>query len=124
MVYTEYFVKGTQPTTECPLHPSGSFMDRLAGVFGVGHPESPVPADEAGLPPVRTGTSGVSRPPSAPPDVRPAEPEIRPDAEERPKKRGFWARVFGKGGDKKKEEKKDEKRNEKKDDKRPGGGLP
>ncbi len=33
MVYTDYFVRGTEPTTLCPLH-SPSFSDRLAGVFG------------------------------------------------------------------------------------------
>ena len=36
MIYTEYFVKGTQPTTLCPLHPSPSFMDQIAGLFGAG----------------------------------------------------------------------------------------
>ena len=42
MIYTEYFVNGTQPTDVCPLHPSASLMDKLAGLFGA-HSEPPVP---------------------------------------------------------------------------------
>jgi penicillin-binding protein 1A len=97
MIYTEYFVKGTQPTTMCPLHPSPSLMDRLAGLFGGGPPEIPAAPDQATVP-VERGTSGVS-------DRRPAPPqggrtdEIRggtTTTEEPAKKRGFWAKVFGK----------------------------
>ena len=32
MIYTDYFVKGTQPTTLCPLHPLGAYADALTGV--------------------------------------------------------------------------------------------
>ena len=46
MIYTEYFVKGTQPTTVCPLHESPSLLDRLAGVFGK-DARLPVGADAA-----------------------------------------------------------------------------
>ena len=48
MIYTEYFVKGTQPTTVCPLHESTSLLDRLAGVFGKDG-RMAVPADAAGV---------------------------------------------------------------------------
>ncbi|MDQ3347231.1 MAG: PBP1A family penicillin-binding protein [Acidobacteriota bacterium] len=110
MIYTEYFVKGTQPTTVCTLHPSPSLMDRLAGLFGGGPPEVPAAPERASIP-VERGTSGVTdrRPPpagSAGPD------EIRggTTAEEPVKKRGFWAKVFGKDDknneDRKKEDKK------------------
>jgi 1A family penicillin-binding protein len=94
MVYTEYFVDGTQPTTICPLHPDGSLMDRLAGLFGNGHPQAPVPPDQAGLPPERTGTAGVSDRPAT---ISPGD-EVKGGTatEEAPKKRGFWAKVFGK----------------------------
>ncbi len=114
MIYAEYFVKGTQPTTVCPLHPSPSFMDRLAGLFGVGHPEPPPEAGQIGLPPARTGTTGISVPPPRAPEVRQQPEEEKPKAEEAPKKRGFWSRLFGKGGDK--NDKKDEERK-----KKPGG---
>jgi penicillin-binding protein 1A len=96
MVYTEYFVNGTQPTTECPLHPSPSLMDRLAGLFGGGHPEAPAPPDQAGGSGERMGTSGVAaRPPTSPPG---ATEEISGGTTTQApvKKRGFWAKVFGK----------------------------
>ena len=34
MVYTDYFVKGTQPTTLCPLHPSSHVHHRSADAVG------------------------------------------------------------------------------------------
>jgi penicillin-binding protein 1A len=119
MIYTEYFLKGTQPKTVCPLHPSPSFFDRLAGVFGGGDDRKPVPADQAGFPsPPVASTSGSTAPAANAP--RPGEDpraEAKPE-KEKEKKRGFWAKVFGKGKD---DNKKDDK---KKDDpkKKPGGG--
>ena len=112
MVYTEYFVTGTQPTSLCPLHASPSFMDRLAGLFGGGPPEIPIGADQAGLPPERTGTSGRRRT-SAPPYRRriPRARTRRPKVEDAPKKRGFWGRLFGRG-DKKRRDKKPDAREE------------
>ena len=112
MIYTDYFVKGSQPTTACPLHEPLSLLDRLAGVFGKDNHAPPVPADEAG--PSVPSVSG-SRPPSpAPPAAQPSaksEPPPAPaTAEEPKKKRGFWSRVFGIGKDKKQE-----------DPKKPGG---
>ncbi len=100
MIYTEYFVKGTQPTTLCPLHPSPSFMDRVAGLFGGGDSGKPVRADEAGLPPgQQTGTAGAHPhpQPSPVPDLSPEESGKDSKAEDASgKKRGFWSRVFGK----------------------------
>jgi penicillin-binding protein 1A len=94
MIYTEYFVNGTQPTTVCELHPSASLMDRLAGLFGGGHhPEAPAAPDQAGLP-VERGTSGTAdRPPGAAPSEEISGGITKEDS---PKKRGFWAKVFGK----------------------------
>ena len=58
MIYTEFFVRGTQPTTTCPLHDSPSFLERLAGVFGR-DPGAAVSASEVGVPlPPPTSTSG------------------------------------------------------------------
>ena len=106
MIYTEYFVKGTQPTELCPLHPAPSFMDRIAGLFGGGDSSRPVPPEDVGLPRGQTGTSGVHQPPAQLPDVHHEEPpKDTQNVEELPKKRGFWARVFGKD-DKKQESKK------------------
>lgn len=114
MVYGEYFVKGTQPSSLCPLHPSLSFIDRLAGLFGGGHPDTPLTPEQIGLPPAATGTTGIFEPPAAAPDLGVEDKDKDNDKKDpsldgAPKKRGFWARVFGKEGnksDKKDDEKK------------------
>jgi penicillin-binding protein 1A len=110
MIYTEYFVKGTEPTELCPLHPSPAFMDRVAGMFGGGESGKPVRAEDAGLPPAQTGTAGAHSAP--PPEVKTEESQPAAKAEPQ-KKRGFWGRVFGR--DNKKQDK------DQKDDKKKGG---
>jgi penicillin-binding protein 1A len=114
MVYTEYFLKGTEATETCDLH-SSSFLDRITAAFGK-HP-APAPADRpaavahAPAPPasapVPTATAGATPAYSAPPMLDPA-PEERPA-----KKPGFWGRLFGKGG-KKDSKRDDEQKDEKK----------
>jgi len=115
MIYSEYFVKGTEPSEMCPLHPSPSLMDRIAGVFGGSDSPKPVHPEEAGLPPAQTGTAGTHQP--APPEVR-QEPPTEPNTDAPPKKRGFWARVFGKGDKKSDQNSKDQTE---KDQKKKGG---
>jgi hypothetical protein len=83
-------------------------MDRLAGLFGGGRPEVPVGAAQASLPIPSTGTTGVAAPPATVPSIASEEPKTDPAAVEKPKKRGFWSRVFGRGPDKKSENKKKE----------------
>ena len=117
MVYTEFFVKGTQPTELCPLHPSPSFMDRIAGAFGAGDSAKPVHAEDTGLPPTQTGTAGSHQPaPTA--EVHREPPPQEPTTEAPQKKRGFWARVFGKGDKKQDQDSKDQNP---KDQKKKGG---
>ncbi len=69
-------------------------MDKLAGLFGKGKPETPLPAEQAGLPPGRAGTSGVSSTPSR---AGGSEEQIHGGTAAEPpaKKRGFWSKVFG-----------------------------
>jgi len=113
MVYTEYFARGTQPTTICPLHDSPSLLDRLAGVFGKDSHTPPIAADQAGLPvPPPTSTTGAptATAPAAANDTAGAS------AEEPKKKRGFWSRVFG--GDKKSDEEKKAEEDRKKEEER------
>jgi penicillin-binding protein 1A len=113
MIYTDYFARGTQPTTVCPLHESPSLLDRIAGVFGKdNHSATPIPAADAGLPlPPPAHTSAAAAEASAVEKARERAEEERAEEEPR-KKRGFWSKVFG-GGDKKTdEEKKEEKRRE------------
>jgi penicillin-binding protein 1A len=107
MIYTEYFVKGTQPSGVCPLHEAPSFLERLAGAFGRDPDTPPIPADQAGLP-TAPGTS--VRPPSTPTGTASApQAERQPAAEEPKKKRGFWAKVFGVGKESEKDEKEKKK---------------
>jgi 1A family penicillin-binding protein len=116
MIYTEYFVRGTQPTAVCPLHEDRGFLDALAGVFGKDSGPPPVPVGATGLPtapPSPASTSGTVAAGGTPPAAAAAE-EPAPQ-----KKRGFWSRVFGGGGDRNKRED-DKKKEEAK--KKSGGG--
>ena len=115
MIYTDYFVKGTQPTDECPLHPDRGFLDAIAGVFG----------KDSGPPPMPVGATGLPAPPppphsagpgGAPAQQAPAEAEAAPQQ----KKRGFWSRIFG-GGGKNEDDKKDQDRKKEEQKKKSGG---
>jgi membrane carboxypeptidase/penicillin-binding protein len=120
MIYTEYFVRGTQPAEFCALH-TPSFTERLAGIFGK-DAGVPVSAADVGLPPAAANTSGTPASPTA------SDPATRNEekVEEPKKKRGFWGRVFGRG-DEEKERKKAEDEARKKEEerrkaeRRPGG---
>jgi membrane peptidoglycan carboxypeptidase len=108
MIYTEYFVRGTEPDAMCPVHSSPSFTERLAGIFGkdIG---TAVSADHPGLPPPTTSTTGAP----ANPSVASSETATKPEKVEEPKKkRGFWSKVFGIGGDKKDDKKNEDRKNE------------
>ncbi len=89
-VYTEYFVRGTEPTESCPVH------RRIL--------PSPLRALAALVSPGRVSDSSESAPPQAAPAraeaPAPAQPQAAPQ-QEQPKKRGFWGRIFGGGGNKK-----------------------
>jgi membrane carboxypeptidase/penicillin-binding protein len=90
MVYTEYFARGTQPTTYCDLHPTQGIFGKIAGLFGADHDVPAPKIQETGLPqsaaatpaPAAVGSSGKAD------DVAPPQT---------PKKRGFWSKVFGIG---------------------------
>jgi len=117
MVYTDFFVRGTQPTHVCPIHSAPSLLDRLAGVFGGGDDRRPVSAEEIGVPapmPTRTSGTAASAPPAPAPKPAAAkkpDPKVEDDKEEPKKKRGFWSRLFGRGDKEKPPPKK-----------KPGGG--
>ncbi len=93
-VYTEYFVKGTVPEDTCPIHGNRSVFSRIAEWIG-GSPSAPVQN--------RAGDVSVDdRHDDVVPALEPRrdeEPQVVRPAEK--KKRGFWARVFGVGNDKK-----------------------
>ena len=94
MIYTEYFARGSEPTTYCDLHPARSITTRIADVLGISAPPAPARADDPAFaaPPsiaaaaaaAVTGTAG-------------ADPPIAPQAPQPKLKRGFWSRIFGLG---------------------------
>ena len=119
MIYTEYFVKGTQPTTVCPLHEQRSFMDAIAGVFGKESGPPPLPVGATGLP-IAGSAAGADRAaaPREPNRRRPRRRLRLPRRPAAPKKRGFWSRVFGGGGDKSDEDRRKEEERRKQEQKK------
>src|SRR6185436_12839257 len=93
MVYTEYFDRGTEPTTLCDLHPTRGIFGKLAGIFNGEEKPLPPRIEQTGIPPVAVATSGASTPAPAVGE----HIEMPPDPPK--KKRGFWGRLFGRGGD-------------------------
>jgi penicillin-binding protein 1A len=90
MVYTEYFVRGTQPTQPCDLHPTRGFFGQVASIFTGGDKPAPPRAADVVPPPAAAAQQ--------PPTVANNEPP-KTEAEAPKKKRGFWSRVFGRGRD-------------------------
>jgi penicillin-binding protein 1A len=89
MVYTEYFKRGTEPTTYCDLHPTRNAFDKIAGLIGIqARPGPPPNLAETSAPPTPSATTGAA------PRAAEAAPPPQPK-----KKRGFWSRLFGIGHD-------------------------
>ncbi len=100
MVYTEYFVRGTEPIDFCPVHGRGGFGNLIVATGG----DVILPPPAAPAPPPTVAAVRVPEP--APPSSV-AEPEPK-------KKRGFWSRFFriGRGEEKKEEKEKKKKKDE------------
>jgi penicillin-binding protein 1A len=112
MVYTEYFERGTEPTTFCDLHPTHGVFEKIAGLLGTGEDKPP--------PPRLAETGAPAAPASAVAPTTGSAVETPPPAK---KKRGFWSRVFGIGrDDAEKTDKKDEQAKDKAPPKKRGGG--
>jgi membrane carboxypeptidase/penicillin-binding protein len=99
-VYTEYFAKGTVPGDTCPLHTYRPTFDTRTAW---GEPVT--------VPPVAPATPANSRVENAEPAAqvdarRESEDERQEVKEPEKKKRGFWARIFGRGKDKDKDDEK------------------
>jgi 1A family penicillin-binding protein len=84
MVYTEYFVRGAAPGATCDLHPQPYLYAGVETTPGA-------PAQ------VIAGTAGTTPPPE-PPDATVAGQQPRAETSEEPRRRGFWSRVFRRGG--------------------------
>ena len=98
MVYTEYFERGTEPTAFCDMHPTRGFIGTLASILS--RSEKPIPplrVDDARIPPAPAAVMASAASSSADRVAPPPEPQ---------KKRGFFARIFGRRGDDTKNERK------------------
>ena len=86
MVYNEYFVAGTEPTSYCDAHATEGISGKIAGLFASrAEKPSPPKLDDTPRPPlVPTAISakGVGL------------PADQPNAQEPEAKHGFWFRVF------------------------------
>ncbi len=100
-VYTEYFVKGTEPTSFCPIHPAPAYIDTygVAATTGEAPPAPPVPSAVAAPP--SPALPGASQPGVARPQPPTEQPKAAPEKKEEERRRGFWSRLFGLGRDKK-----------------------
>ncbi len=86
LVYTEFFVRGTEPFEECPLHPGRSIVDRIAGIFGGREEPVPAPVVEVAHKPAAVVSAASNSP-----EHRESDRKV----DEQPKKkRSFWSRLF------------------------------
>ncbi|HEY3458546.1 MAG TPA: penicillin-binding protein, partial [Bryobacteraceae bacterium] len=93
--YQVYFIDGTIPAATCD-HPEGPSRNIFQKIFGIGAHRQLV------IPPVAQPNPASPAQPSAPnPTAQVANPTDQnqqpSQPEEKPKKRGFWKRVFGIG---------------------------
>jgi 1A family penicillin-binding protein len=112
MVYTEYFARGTVPDAYCNLHPTRGLIGRIAGLFGNGDKPAPPHIENTGADVATAAADADAANRSQPEPASQVEPKKK-------KKRGFWARLFGIGGDNHKDKDKDEDKPNPK--KKPGG---
>jgi 1A family penicillin-binding protein len=86
MVYNEYFVAGTEPTSYCDAHATEGIIGKIAGLFAADADKPAAPKlDDASRPPL-IPTAITARGVGLPADV--------PTAPEPERKHGFWFRVF------------------------------
>jgi penicillin-binding protein 1A len=90
MVYTEYFAAGTEPANVCVLHPTRGLLGTLASWFT---------SDDRPTPPRLSDAVPAAPPAVAEPEPLPPPAVEAPKAPEPPRRRGFWARLFGRGND-------------------------
>jgi len=89
-VYTEYFVRGTEPIEYCQLHSRiPQFPGSLASTVAPPPAHDQHPSDRAEAPNQPAATGNVA---SSTPGAGSTQPAPKP---EQPKKRGFWGRIFG-----------------------------
>jgi 1A family penicillin-binding protein len=100
MVYTEYFVRGTEPTTFCPIHQEYEQTWRVVSTGGDAHVPAPVreAAPDRKSPDERAAAPEVVQPPGVTGGVVTQSGNAR-TAPAPPRRRGFWGRIFGRRDD-------------------------
>ena len=94
--YDAYFIDGTVPAATCG-HPEGPSRNVFEKMFGIGkHKELVLPPLAPVLPPATN-----PNPTLQPPETPPMPPPLQPDLDAKPKKKGFWRKLFGGDKDKK-----------------------
>jgi 1A family penicillin-binding protein len=126
-VYTEYFSRGTEPTDSCEMHSGTGVFGAIAGIFKEPSPEppnvtnagrastayfgTPIQTRPSGLTSgtgIMTGTSGTitatgtSGTTNTTGRSGTSDSQIAPPPPDKERKSGFWRRIFGRGGDGKK----------------------
>jgi penicillin-binding protein 1A len=92
MIYTEYFAKGTEPARYCHQHPTRGLVGTIASWFKSEDSPAPPRAPEAAAAPAAVPDAPAAAPPPAVAATETAPPQ-QPE-----RRRGFWSRVFGIGG--------------------------
>ena len=117
-VYTEYFVKGTEPEEYCPIHGSTSIFGRIAGWVGGGAPPAAPTQERASEAVNHDRDAGDVRHADRDDDDDDDVPAVAKAEEQPKKKRGFWSRVFGVGKDDADRARDEEKKRKKEEEKR------
>jgi penicillin-binding protein 1A len=105
-VVTEYFARGGVPTRLCEEHGFFNEAGQLASTYSGGAVVSSDPRTVADIPQVAAQSGDA--PVAAVATQSPSSIVMATETEDRPKKRGFWGRVFGRG-DKDKDDKPNDK---------------
>jgi penicillin-binding protein 2D len=113
MVYTEYFVRGTEPSDYCPYH-NTFFPGTLATTGSLPEPSAPPPAAPGAPPPA---VVGGTLPAGSTVAVGPTETAVVPEPQTE-RRRGFWSRIFGRGDDDERRKREEEERRRQEEAKR------
>ena len=108
MVYTEYFVRGTEPRTYCPIHNAYESSALRVVATGGDDRQRAVPHDaererrpeerrpEERRAEERPASTGTVQPPGVTGGIMAAPTEVAKSPAPEEKKRGFWGRIFKK----------------------------